>query len=222
MDSRGRELTPRADTMASWDSIPEARAPLSASADGGVCRIRRTCRRTSRQAHRWARRTRIRENTLVFYIWGDNGSSAEGRTAPSASCWPRTKSLIRFRSRSTRSKKIGGLEVLGGPKVDSMYHAGWAWAGDTPFKHTKLVASHFGGTRNPMTISWPAGIQADKMPRSQFHHVNHIAQTIYEVLNITPSESRGRLRAGSVGRKQAWLHLCRRRLRSGKKAHGIF
>ena len=67
-----------------------------------------------------------------------------------------------------------------------MYHAGWAWAGDTPFQYTKLIASHFGGTRNPMAISWPARIKPDKTPRSQFHHVNDIAPTIYEILGIKP------------------------------------
>jgi hypothetical protein len=72
--------------------------------------------------------------------------------------------------------------------MDNMYHAGWAWAGSTPFQNTKLIASHFGGTRNPMAISWPKGIQPDKTPRSQFHHVNDIAPTIYEILGITPPE----------------------------------
>ena len=67
-----------------------------------------------------------------------------------------------------------------------MYHAGWAWAGDTPFHHTKLIASHFGGTRNPMAVSWPARIKPDKTPRSQFHHVNDIVPTIYEILGIKP------------------------------------
>jgi arylsulfatase len=67
-----------------------------------------------------------------------------------------------------------------------MYHAAWAWAGDTPFKHTKLIASHFGGTRNPMVISWPKRIKADKAPRAQFHHVNDIAPTLYEILGIKP------------------------------------
>ena len=69
-----------------------------------------------------------------------------------------------------------------------MYHAGWAWAGDTPFRYTKLIASHFGGTRNPLVISWPKGIKPDKTPRPQFHHVNDIAPTLYEILGITPPE----------------------------------
>src|SRR5262249_44506214 len=82
--------------------------------------------------------------------------------------------------------RMGGLEALGGPRFDNMYHAGWAWAGNTPFHHTKLVASHFGGTRNPLAISWPRGITPDKAPRSQFHHVNDIVPTLYETLGIEP------------------------------------
>ena len=69
-----------------------------------------------------------------------------------------------------------------------MYHAGWAWAGNTPFHHTKLVASHFGGTRNPMAICWPRRITPDGAMRGQFHHVNDITPTIYEILGIHPPE----------------------------------
>ena len=88
--------------------------------------------------------------------------------------------------------QIGGMPVLGGPKMDNMYHAGWAWAGCTPFRSTKLVAAHFGGTRNPMVISWPKGIKPDKTPRSQFHHVNDIVPTLYEVIGIKqPKEVSG-------------------------------
>jgi arylsulfatase len=65
-----------------------------------------------------------------------------------------------------------------------MYHAGWAWAGSTPFRSTKLVAAHFGGIRNPMVVSWPARIKPDAVVRRQFHHVVDIAPTIYELLNI--------------------------------------
>jgi len=69
-----------------------------------------------------------------------------------------------------------------------MYHAGWAWAGNTPFRYTKLIAGFFGGTRNPMVISWPKGIKPDKTPRPQFHHLNDIALTLYDILKITPPE----------------------------------
>jgi arylsulfatase len=66
-----------------------------------------------------------------------------------------------------------------------MYHHGWAWAGDTPFKSTKLIAAHFGGTRTPCVIHWPQGIKADRRPRPQFHHVIDIVPTLYEVAGIT-------------------------------------
>jgi len=78
--------------------------------------------------------------------------------------------------------------VIGGPRMDNMYHAGWAWAGNTPFRYTKLVASDFGGTRTPMVISWPARIRPDDRPRTQFHHVNDLAPTLYELLGIRPPD----------------------------------
>ena len=81
-------------------------------------------------------------------------------------------------------EQLGGLEVLGSAKTDNMYHAGWAWAGSTPFHHTKLVASHFGGTRNPLVVSWPKKIKPNRTPRSHFSHVNDIAPTIYDLLGI--------------------------------------
>ena len=66
----------------------------------------------------------------------------------------------------------------------NMYHAGWAWAGGTPYKGTKLQGAYFGGTRQPMAVSWPKKISADKTPRSQFHHVVDVVPTIYELLDI--------------------------------------
>jgi arylsulfatase len=83
-------------------------------------------------------------------------------------------------------EEMGGLDLLGGPKVDNMYHAGWAWAGSTPYKGLKLLASHLGGTRNPMVVRWPAKIAPDNTPRSQFHHCNDVVPTIYEAVGITP------------------------------------
>ncbi len=128
----------------------------------------------------------IRDNTIVFYIWGDNGSSAEGQSGTISELLAQNQIPNTMEQQLEALDKIGGLDALGGPKTDSMYHAGWAWAGDTPFKYTKLVASHFGGTDNPMAISWPSHIKPDKTPRSQFHHVNDIAPTIYQILGIKP------------------------------------
>jgi arylsulfatase A-like enzyme len=67
-----------------------------------------------------------------------------------------------------------------------MYHSGWGWAGSAPYKGTKLLASHFGGTRNPMAVRWPAKIKPDATPRAQFHHCNDVVPTIYEVDGLTP------------------------------------
>ena len=67
-----------------------------------------------------------------------------------------------------------------------MYHAGWAWAGSTPYKGTKLMGAYFGGIRQPMAVAWPKVIKPDTTPRPQFHHVIDIVPTIYELTKITP------------------------------------
>jgi hypothetical protein len=69
-----------------------------------------------------------------------------------------------------------------------MYHAGWAWAGSTPYQGTKLQGAYFGGTRQPMAVSWPKKIKHDDTPRPQFHHVIDVVPTIYELLDITPPQ----------------------------------
>ncbi|NET42864.1 MAG: arylsulfatase [Okeania sp. SIO2B3] len=130
----------------------------------------------------------IRDNTIVFYIVGDNGASAEGQEGTISEFLAQNLIPSTIEEQLEALDGLGGLDALGTPKTENMYHAGWAWAGDAPFRYTKLVASHFGGTRNPMVISWPKGITPDKTPRSQFHHVNDIAPTIYDILGITPPE----------------------------------
>eukprot|EP00437_Effrenium_voratum_P008265 CAMPEP_0181421594 /NCGR_PEP_ID=MMETSP1110-20121109/13176_1 /TAXON_ID=174948 /ORGANISM="Symbiodinium sp., Strain CCMP421" /LENGTH=797 /DNA_ID=CAMNT_0023544659 /DNA_START=73 /DNA_END=2466 /DNA_ORIENTATION=- len=124
-------------------------------------------------------------NTLIIYILGDNGASAEGLHGTI------DELLAENALASTADQQIevlnrdfGGLDALGSKHVDNMYHSSWAWALDTPFKSTKLVAAHFGGTRTPMSICWPKVIKPDPTPRSQFHHVSDIAPTIYEAIGI--------------------------------------
>jgi len=131
----------------------------------------------------------IRENTLVIYINGDNGSSAEGLEGSISELLAQNgmPSTIE-QQQKVLNEEYGGLDALGGPLLESIYHHGWAWTGSTPFKSTKLVAAHFGGTRNPMVISWPAKIKHDTKVRSQFTHVNDIAATIYDILDITPPD----------------------------------
>ena len=132
----------------------------------------------------------IKENTLVIYISGDNGASAEGINGSISELLAQNSMPSEVdHQMEVLNNEYGGLDALGGPLLEPMYHHGWAWTGSTPFKNTKLVASHFGGTRNPMVISWPAKIKHDDKPRQQFHHVNDIAATLYDILNITPPET---------------------------------
>ena len=179
-------LTPRAATMPGWDSIPEAQRPfqrrLMEVFAGFVEHVDVQAGKVIDELDRLG----IRDNTIVFYIFGDNGSSAEGQNGSISELLAQNQIPNTVEQQIAAMNRLGGLDALGGPKMDNMYHAGWAWAGGTPFQHTKLIASHFGGTRNPLAVSWPARIKPDKVPRSQFHHVNDIAPTIYEILGIKP------------------------------------
>jgi len=127
------------------------------------------------------------DNTLVFYIHSDNGASAEGMRGTIAELLAQNgvPSTVEEQM-EVLERDYGGLDALGTEMVDNMYHHGWAWGTDTPFKSTKLVAAHFGGTRTPMVVAWPANIEPDPTPRPQFHHVVDVATTIYDVLGIEP------------------------------------
>ena len=127
----------------------------------------------------------IRDNTLIIYINGDNGSSAEGIKGSISELLAQNNMPSTTKQQiEVLNKEYGGLDALGGPLLEPMYHSGWAWAGSTPFKGTKLVAAYFGGTRNPMVVSWPKKIRHDSKVHSQFTHVNDIAPTIYDILGI--------------------------------------
>jgi len=127
------------------------------------------------------------DNTLVIYINSDNGPSAEGMNGTISELLAQNSMPSTIDQQiEVLDKDYGGMDALGGPKLDIMYHHGWAYAGASPFQGTKLVAAHLGGTRTPMVISWPKKIKHDGKIRSQFHHVNDIAATIYDILDITP------------------------------------
>jgi arylsulfatase len=126
----------------------------------------------------------IRDNTIVIYIQSDNGASAEGMAGSVAELNAQNGIPTTVAEHIAAAKAVGGLAAIGGPRMDNMYHSAWAWAGDSPFRYTKLVAADFGGTRTPMVISWPKRIQPDETPRPQFHHVNDVAPTLYEILGI--------------------------------------
>ncbi len=180
------QLTPRHPLMQAWDDVPEDQrafhrrsmevaAGFAEHVDAQVGRIVDEVDALG-----------CGENTLVFYIWGDNGSSGEGQNGTISELLAQNGIPTTLDMHLKALDELGGLDVLGTPKVDNQYHAGWAWAGSTPYKGVKLVASHFGGTRNPMAIRRPAKIRPDATPRPQFHHCNDVVPTIYDVVGITP------------------------------------
>lgn len=180
------QLTPRHETMPAWDSIPEDQKPfqrrLMEVAAGYAEHVDAQVGRLVDEVESLG----YGDNTLIFYIWGDNGSSAEGQNGTISELLAQNGIPTTVQQHIQALNDLGGLDVLGSPKTDNQYHAGWAWAGSTPYQGTKLLASHFGGTRNPMAIRWPAKLNPDATPRTQFHHVNDVAPTIYELLGITP------------------------------------
>ena len=180
------QLTPRHETMPSWESIPDDEKPfqrrLMEVAAGYAEHVDVQVGRIVNEIDKLG----FGDNTLIFYVWGDNGSSSEGQNGTISELLAQNGIPSTVKQHIKALDELGGLDVLGSPKADNQYHAGWAWAGSTPYKGTKLLASHFGGTRNPMAIRWPAKIKPDATPRPQFHHCNDIVPTIYEVLGITP------------------------------------
>jgi len=119
------------------------------------------------------------DNTLFFYIVGDNGSSAEGGPEGSYNEMMALNGII-----GQADQMMGHIDDWGGPTTFPHFAIGWAWAGNTPFQWTKQVASHFGGTRNGMVLHWPKGIQAKGEVRSQFHHVVDVAPTALEAAKL--------------------------------------
>jgi arylsulfatase A-like enzyme len=119
------------------------------------------------------------DNTLVMYIVGDNGASAEGTPIGSVN-----ETSFFNGDPGTVADSLKMIDQLGGPMTYNHYPAGWAWAGCTPFQWMKQVASHYGGTRNPMVVSWPKRLVDKGGVRSQFHHVIDIAPTILEATGI--------------------------------------
>ena len=180
------QLTERDPTLPAWDDLPEDEKPFQ--------------RRLMEVAAGYAEHVDVQvgrlldevealgygDDTLVIYIWGDNGSSGEGQNGTISELLAQNGIPTTVDMHIKALEELGGLDVLGSPKTDNQYHAGWAWAGSTPYKGMKLLASHLGGTRNPMVIRWPSRIEPDPVPRTQFHHCNDLVPTIYEILGITP------------------------------------
>ena len=119
------------------------------------------------------------DNTLIFYIAGDNGSSAEGTMNGMFNELTYMNGVP-----ETVPDMLKNIDKWGGPETFPHMAAGWATAGNTPFMWSKQVASNFGGTRNGMAVSWPAKIKAKGEIRDQFTHVIDIGPTILEAAGI--------------------------------------
>jgi arylsulfatase A-like enzyme len=121
------------------------------------------------------------ENTLVYYIIGDNGASAEGTLNGTYN------EMINFNGAAaleTPEFMIERLDDFGGPDSYNHYAVGWAHAMCAPYQWTKQIASHWGGTRNGTIVSWPAGFKSNGEIRSQFHHVIDVAPTVLEAAGL--------------------------------------
>ncbi|TYL55977.1 arylsulfatase [Nocardioides sp. BGMRC 2183] len=182
------ELTPRHESLTAWDDIPERHRPFQR-------RLMEVCAGFGEHADTQAgrlldelERLGYADNTVVLYIWGDNGSSGEGQNGTISELLAQNGIPTTVDQHIAALEELGGLDALGTPATDNQYHAGWAWAGSAPYQGMKLLASHLGGTRNPMFVSWPGRIEPDSTPRTQFHHVIDVVPTIYDIVGITPPD----------------------------------
>jgi arylsulfatase len=179
------ELTERPDAYAAWDSLSEDEKTLyrrqmevyagfSENTDWNVGRLIDAIEEMDEL-----------DNTLIIYIWGDNGASMEGTFTGSFNETTFFNGVVLEPAEQLKIiEKYGGVEELGGEHTAPHYAAPWAHAGNTPFQWGKQMASHLGGTRDPMVIAWPNRIKPDKNIRSQFTHVIDVGPTILELIGL--------------------------------------
>jgi arylsulfatase len=173
------KLTPRPKEIPSWDDqSAEAKKVYSRLMENYTAYLEYTDEQIGRVVDAVAASGEL-DNTLIIYIVGDNGASAEGGLEGTVN---------EIASLNGVQLGLPGLlakfDEIGGPETEPHVPVGWAWAANTPFQWTKQIASHFGGTRNPMVISWPARLVDKGGLRTQFHHVIDIAPTILEAAGI--------------------------------------
>jgi arylsulfatase A-like enzyme len=120
------------------------------------------------------------DNTLIIYIVGDNGTSPEGTLSGTPNQWTAYNGILDF----PIAEQLKFYDAWGSAATYPHMAVGWSWAFDTPFKWTKQVASHFGGTRQGLAISWPARIKDAGGMRHQFHHIIDIVPTILEATGV--------------------------------------
>ena len=175
------QLTKRPEQIPAWDDMPEAMKPiLRREMELYAGYLEFTDHHIGRILDVLEKMT-ILDDTLVYYIIGDNGASAEGTLNGTFNEMINLNAISGVETPEFLAKN---LDKLGGPESYNHYAVGWAWAMDTPYQWTKQVASHWGGTRNGTIVHWPKGIKAKGEVRPQFHHVIDVAPTILEAAGL--------------------------------------
>jgi len=182
----GTTLTPRPEQLPSWEEYPDRYKPVATRLMEVYAGF---LAHTDAQVGRLVDELELQgiwDNTLFIYISGDNGASAEGTLH---GAW----SSPSFQNGRPEDPEwlLAHIDDFGSAKCENHYNAAWAWALDSPFQWTKQVASHFGGTRNGVAISWPEGIKSRGELRTQFHHIIDVAPTILEAAGIASPDEVG-------------------------------
>lgn len=177
----GTKLTARSEGLPAWDSLEAGQkkvyARMMETFAGYAAHVDHHMGRVVDEVKKLPNA----ENTIFIYIVGDNGASAEGGLEGSLN-----ENLFFNGFPEKWEDNLAHLDEIGGPKWFNHFPSAWAHAMCTPFQWTKQVASHFGGTRNPMIISWPKRITDKGGLRTQFLHTIDIVPTLYEAIGITP------------------------------------
>jgi len=175
------QLTVRSKGLPAWDSLNGDQKRLYARMMEVFAAYGAHCDHELGRVVQAAKEMPDADNTLIIYIAGDNGASAEGGLEGSL-----CENLFFNGFAEKWQDNIKVIDELGGPKHFNHFPSAWAHAMNTPFQWTKQVASHFGGTRNPMIISWPSRIKDKGGVRAQFLHTIDIVPTLYELCGVTP------------------------------------
>lgn len=173
------KLTPRPEWVQAWDTLPENERKLYARLMENYAGYLSFADHETGRLLSAIKDLPDADNTLIIYIVGDNGASSEGGFSGTIN---EVKSLSGFET--PLQDVLKHIDEIGDPNTEPHYPVGWAWAGNAPFQWVKQVASHLGGTRNPMVISWPARIKDTGGLRSQFAHLNDIFPTILDASKI--------------------------------------
>jgi arylsulfatase len=175
------ELTERHDEIPAWDDMPEELKPvLARQMEVYAGFLEHTDHHVGRLVDA-LEDLGVLEDTLIYYIIGDNGASAEGTVNGT---FNEMFSLNGAAALETADFVVARVDEFGTPTAYNHYAVGWAHAMDTPYQWTKQVASHWGGTRNGTIVHWPHGFEARGEIRSQFHHVIDVAPTVLEAAGL--------------------------------------